>query len=405
MRWKVFCLILGIAMLINCSEQSIDKNLPTAQNQDGFITEAVRDSNDVPVEIPPRTIIPGQPAYINLTSDDSVITVGGEFTVVHAIVLDEHGWPVGDGYGIRIEITAHPRLGILEESPSFEHVPFDSVTHVVEKTTDLNGQASVALFSGTISGTVRIKATWIDDEDVFDERNLIYIRASLAAFINTAPANIVYLEDETLIMPITSLITDSYTNPVEPLTEVFFELIPDTIGLIESPAYTGGWVDENGDTIGVRGLVHSFVTYSCDHTFDTVRVLVYADTIHDISGPIVLPLYEGEIDIYADPEFLFVQEPGTYENSEVIAQLLDGLNQPVNNGIIYFVVRICGELSGPYVDTTDNNGYANTEFRIWYEQIPHEPPELPNCTAIVVSNLLGYPDIEGTAEIHCTRPE
>jgi len=381
MRWKMFCLIIGIVALISCSEQSIDENLPTAQSRDGLTTEA---SNDVPVEIPPRSIIPGQPSYINLTSDDSVITVGGEFTVVHAIVLDEHGWPVGGGVDIRLEITAAPAMD--NTGPSFEHVPFDTAIHVVEIVTDEDGIASEELYSGTRAGTVRIKATWIDDETVFLEKSLIRLIAGPPAFIAIGPSNIAEPNGNYLCIGLAAMVCDEYSNPVIPDSPIQFEAIPDSIvTIIEDTSFTIAWL-----------------CYTCEHVFDTVRIIASLEDLADTSGPLVLSIWDGQIYAWANPSVIYIDEPETCDSAEITAQLLDGMGCQIHNGILNFDARVCGELIGQTTDTTDIDGFAQALFQICYEQIPDDPP---NCIANVRAKLRGYPDVEGECEIYCQRVE
>ena len=378
MRWKVFCLILGIAILISCSEQSIDENLPTAQNRDGLITEAP----------PLHPIILEQPAFIDLVSDDSVITVGGEFTTVHAIATDEQGSPVGEGYIIRLEITAAPAMD--SSGPSFEHVPFDSVTHVVEKTTDFNGQASVVLFSGTRAGTVRIKATWVDDETVFREEPLIQLIAGPPAHIAIGPSNVPEPDGDSLIIGLVAIIWDEYTNPVTPDSPIQFEAIPDSIvTIIEDTSFTWAWL-----------------CYTCEHVFDTVRIIASLEDLACTSGAMVLPLWDGQIYAWAFPDLIYIREPETCDTAEITAQLTDGLGCLIHNAVVIFINRVCGDLVGQTIDTTDINGYAYAQFQICYEQIPVEPSHYPSyCMARIVAKLRGYPDVEGECEIYCRRVE
>ncbi len=378
MRWKVFCLILGIAILISCSEQSIDENLPTAQNRDGLITEAP----------PLHPIILEQPAFIDLVSDDSVITVGGEFTTVHAIATDEQGSPVGEGYIIRLEITAAPAMD--SSGPSFEHVPFDSVTHVVEKTTDFNGQASVVLFSGTRAGTVRIKATWVDDETVFREEPLIQLIAGPPAHIAIGPSNVPEPDGDSLIIGLVAIIWDEYTNPVTPDSPIQFEAIPDSIvTIIEDTSFSRCWL-----------------VFHCEHTFDTIRFVGSYENLVDTCGPFILSLWDGNMNAEANPDEIYIDAPQTCDTSIVAAQLQSGLDCPIRNGGIIFQALEYGEIVGQTIDTTDIDGFAHTLFQICYEQIPVTSSHYPSyCMARIVVRLLGYPDVEGECEIYCRRVE
>ena len=205
-----------------------------------------------------------------------------------------------------------------------------------------------------------------------------------------------------LITGITALVWDQYTNPVEPLTAVYFGVIPDTVADIEGFAVTGVWVNEDGDTIGVKGLAHTWMAYSCSHTFDTVRVVASSGDMADTSGAIVLALYEGEIDMWPNPGMLYCETDTDTVYSDVTAQLLDGLGCTIHNGVIIFTVQVCGNLEGQTLDTTDIGGYATSLFRIIGNQIPDQPAPLPPaCTAKVTGKLQGYAEVEGECEIYC----
>jgi len=69
--------------------------------------------------------------------------------------------------------------------------------------------------------------------------------------------------------------------------------------------------------------------------------------------------------------------------------------------VINFTAQVCGEISGHFSDTTDIDGFAYTEFMIRADEIPENPPDPPQCTAIVKARLRGYPEVEGEYEILC----
>ena len=129
-----------------------------------------------------------EPTNVDLTTSDPNIEVGGIATMIYATLQDENENPLSDGFGVLFEITAAPAIDT--SGPSFEHVPFDSVTHEVEAVTDINGRAAVTLFSGTTAGTVRIKATSVDNPNIFKEKPLVTIQSGPPANIDIAPSNI-----------------------------------------------------------------------------------------------------------------------------------------------------------------------------------------------------------------------
>lgn len=356
----------------------------------------------------PLVVRSSVPTNIRLSTDDQTIEVGGIATQIYATLRDENGNNLSDGFAIKFEITASP-WPTGERSVSFNYVPTeDSVLHVAYDSTDVNGRASVALFSGTKAGTVRLKATSVDNPNIFKERPLITVTSGPPAWIDIGPSNIANVSGEFISTGITAAVWDEYTNPVEPGTAVHFEVIPDTVAYIEGAAYTGGEIVQldsvTWDTIGTPGQAYTTMYYGCSHTFDTVRVVASSGDMEAISGPIVLALYDGQLTVAANPGNIFIIPPPDWARAQVSALLLDGLGCPIENGIIDFTGLNCGEIEDPVTDTTDEFGYAYASFYIeasWIPQIPGNPPE---CSAKVIARLRGYPDVEGECDIHCGTP-
>jgi hypothetical protein len=335
--------------------------------------------------------------YIELSAADSTIEVGGNTTTVYASLLDWHGEPAGEGYEIKLEILdshyGHP-VFILPGDENYDTILID--------TTDTDGRVGAEMLSDARRGPVVVRATALFDDSIYTEEPVVMILAGPAHYISIMPSAVPEAEGEAIRMGVAAAVWDQFTNPVEPLTRVDFELLPDTFGYIESPAYTGGWIDpESGDTIGVRGLAQTLMIYSCYHTFDTVRIIVAVDTIVDTSEAIILAIYNGQLEVTAQPDSLIIQAPDTIAYADLEAQLLDGLGCPIHNGVINFTAQVCGEISGPFTDTTDINGYAHTEFMIRAADIPENYPDPPQCTAIIKARLRGYPDVQGEYQMQC----
>jgi len=357
-------------------------------------------SNNIPINI--RS---SEPTNIDLFTYNPTIEVGGISTQIYAVMQDENGNSLSDGFLVKFEITAAPSMDTSARTPSFNFIPTDTAVVLIDSTeTNVEGRATIALFSGIKAGTVRIKATSIDDENILKEKPLVTIQSGPPAIVEIAPSNIASVEGEAITTGITALVWDEFTNPVECSTAVHFEVIPDTIAYIEGAAYTGGGVTDDGETLGTRGQAYTWMAYSCLHTFDTVRVEVTSGDMADTSGPIVLAIYDGTIVAYPNPGYLYVDGSPNYQDSDVEAQLLDGLGCVIHNGVITFTAQICGEIVGQTSDTTDYLGLANTVFRIYDYQIPPDPPALPHCTAKVNARLRGYADVEGECDIYCSKP-
>jgi hypothetical protein len=175
---------------------------------------------------------------------------------------------------------------------------------------------------------------------------------------------------------------------------------------INGDAFTGGCIDpETGETLGTPGLAHTWIAYPCYNTFDTVRIITVSGDLVDTSLFLALGLYEGVITCDANPGAIWLDDPGDADTSDIEAELIDGLLCSIEHGVINFTARNAGQIvEGMERDTTDEYGHAYSKFWIFYEQIPANPPNAPQITAEVVAKLRGYPDVEGQAEIFCSRP-
>ncbi|MCP4580561.1 MAG: hypothetical protein GY839_03010 [candidate division Zixibacteria bacterium] len=358
--------------------------LRAAVSSDTNITAAI------PMQIQPISQIDS----ISLSISDQTISVGYEATNIYATALDYNDNPLSSGYEIRLDIIESP------SGVSF-HTPQGDILSTVD-TTGVNGRLSVQMFSGTVFGTVKIRATDLLDTTTFSESTLVTIESGPPYHIELFPSNGPAVDGEVIITGIAAVVWDQFINPVEPFTSVHFGIIPDTIAYIEGSAYTGGWVDpETGDTIGVRGMTETWMAYSCYHTFDTVRIIASSGDVTDTSAAIILPIYDPQLNISAQPESLIIQSPDTIAYAGLEARLFDGIGCPIHNGVINFNAEVCGEISGAFSDTTDDQGYAHSEFMIRADEIPENPPDPPQCTAIVSATLRGYPEIEAECEIYC----
>jgi hypothetical protein len=346
---------------------------------------------------------------ITINASNPTIQIGGIATQIIATLRDENGNALSDGYPVRFEITASPSFS-GPYGPSFLHVPTaDSITLVVVDSTDVNGQSSVSLFSGTRAGTVKIKTTSLDNINVFKEKTVVVITSGPPARVMISPISNVQPVGEVLVGGVTAMVIDSFTNPVEYNTAVHFEVIPDSVAMVGGDAFTGGYVyhpdSDYVETIGVPGLAFGEITYTCNRTFDTIRVMAQSGAMVDTSEALILKIYEtgARCAVTANPASIFLSSTTAWDTSDISCQLLDGIGCAVANGIIIFSAQEAGEICGQTVDTTNIAGWAYTKYRIRGDMIPQSPPDPPQVAAKVQAVLQGYPNIKGEATITCRR--
>jgi len=177
------------------------------------------------------------------------------------------------------------------------------------------GRLGVQLFSGTKSGIIVIKATDLLDTTIYSEDTLVTIESGPPYYVGIYPSSVPEFEDNNIVVGVIASIWDQYTNPVRlpPDIPVYFGVIPDTIGTIDSPVYSDS-----------SGLIRTWFRYGCRHTNDTIHIIVTVDPIIDTSGAIVLAIYEGHIAIDAQPGILYITPPDTIAFADIEVQLLDG---------------------------------------------------------------------------------
>ncbi len=119
--------------------------------------------------------------YIELSAADSAIEVGGNTTTVYANLMDWHGEPAGEGYEIKLEI-----IGSYHNNVTF--ILPDNDDSILVDTTDINGQISGELRSGTHWGLVVVRATALFDTSIYTEEPVVMILAGPAHYISIMPS-------------------------------------------------------------------------------------------------------------------------------------------------------------------------------------------------------------------------
>ena len=185
--------------------------------------------------------------------------VGGiEFGGLVATAYDEFGNPVPEGIPIAFTIASGPNGGENIQGQGYGPV---------EVSTNSNGQASVTVYSGTISGSVRLRAS-----------SGAVVSAATPFAINSGPpykicvgaasCNLPSCEYVNMENKVTAIVGDIYNNPVPDSTAVYFST---SEGCINGYSLTG--------VAGLGGThpgMASVSWWSCDCI--NGRVWVYAET-------------------------------------------------------------------------------------------------------------------------------
>jgi len=315
------------------------------------------------------------PNSINLVLSDTTLTVesptGSDSINIQATVLDSIGNPIGVDCDQNITFTK-------VAGPS--DVTLDNSTTFVTKTTN-GGVASVTLNSGTTPGTVRVQVTASQDTGnctsgtpttVSVTTTAIIITSGPAANILVYPAqNVVDNQDGTISQAMNTLLTDTYGNPVEDDTAVFFSLnaAGQLFGTICGSAVTG---NSELDTtcsatggVGIKGVAHSLLTWASEGIFEPFIVTAETQTLtgmisdtYDGNFPGVAPI---AIDVTITPS----SAPGGFGGAggiSVIAEYHDGASfpNPISGVDLDFSSSSAFASVVTTPVTTDINGFAST---------------------------------------------
>ncbi len=214
----------------------------------------------------------GEPVYIVITADPAAIQVKGtggvESAAVTASVKDENGQQYNDSTdNIRFEILAGPGGG--EALHSGDGSPSTS-----ETTTTVEGVATVCLNSGTISGTVRIRVTVLNDGSGNALAMPITAISTEIGIEAGEPFNITIYTAPTVLdngdgstsWIISAMVQDQYGNPVADNTGVYFGLVDNVL------------------SFGANGVTNATNTFSSAGTDFSGDGLVQFDTLIILEG-------------------------------------------------------------------------------------------------------------------------
>ncbi|UCC43010.1 MAG: hypothetical protein JSU65_07610, partial [Candidatus Zixiibacteriota bacterium] len=235
-------------------------------------------SRDYPIQLIPDTAIHS----IFLMTDSIQIAVtqtgGIEVATLYATGLDARGNPVGGGVPIDFFMVDDPGGGAHLE---------DGTTGPVREYTNTMGVASTRVHSGTVSGTLRLRAT---HGTVLSNATQILISAGPPAYIVVGAweCNVDYWDNVGMFNEVTAVVADQYMNPVNDSTVVYFTTDEGTMKSHEErTAFNEGiaktdWISGNniGSADGViwvyaetaGGTVRCSSSFFNTHLADTLRI-------------------------------------------------------------------------------------------------------------------------------------
>ncbi|MEW6049555.1 MAG: hypothetical protein AB1644_00590 [Candidatus Zixiibacteriota bacterium] len=167
---------------------------------------------EVPLQLSPNATI----ASIYLASDSMNLAVkqtgGIETALLRATAYDPNGNPVPEGLTVNFIITDGPGGG--EHLANVGMGPFAAVTNS-------QGTAITTIHSGTVSGTVRIRAY---ADTVLSEATQVLISAGPPQYIvvGAEKCNVAYWDNVVGENIVSAIVSDVYLNPVNDSTVVYF---------------------------------------------------------------------------------------------------------------------------------------------------------------------------------------
>ncbi|MCF7920021.1 MAG: Ig-like domain-containing protein [Candidatus Cloacimonetes bacterium] len=214
---------------------------------------------------------------------------------------------------------------------------------ISDSTMSQNGVASVIISSGVASGIVRVRATTYQTNGmpVSAEKANIIIHSGAPNSVDFSISGDNGGEDMgggLWAVEVSALLTDSYGNPVDTGTAVFFSLPEDPdYASIRANSYVGN-ENANGDTL--EGTAYTLLSYEGVMTNEWLQVQVDTGDFND-SDSLRLPIQMPSIDITVTPAHLDWDEsspnnPPDDQVATVRVIIKDGQNNPINNQRVIF---------------------------------------------------------------------
>jgi len=264
------------------------------------------------------------------------------------------------------------------------------------------GEAQVSVNSGTESGIVKIKVSWVSENGnryIYALKTNIVIHSGppvpggIISFVSGFDSG-QELGGGLWRVQCGAIVKDIYNNPVDWGTTVWFSIVDNANCEIEASARVG---NQNAEGDSTAGVAYTYVTYDGTLTYHTITIRancgddpygvpIFGDT------PCILPLNGPEAYIEAQPLVLmFDLNQTNYEFSDIYFYLTDAQGCQISNAKVMFLALDGGHFiysSNAIYDPaslpneywrllTNQNGYAIA--RIAFSPVEAPPPveEIP----------------------------
>jgi hypothetical protein len=286
----------------------------------------------------------------------------------------------------------------------------------------IGGEAQVSVNSGTESGILIIRASWINDDPVHPR----WVRATKANIV-------IHAGPPAVVLPFIggfntgqnmggglwrvvagAVVKDTYGNPVDRGTSVFFELINNVTNCqIGANAYVGN-VSVEDDSLD--GVAYTTLSYSGIYTNDLITIKASTGEVGgegvDGYNTVPLPLNDPRFEIQCNPASLIYGDTAPdWKSADIYCVLTDGQGQLVGNSVVMLLctrgqfVAIPGFNNNYPTDPawriiTDDGSYGTGDYAGWgWGQIRFHRLECPagdpntqtpgQTSAAIIGRILG----------------
>lgn len=283
------------------------------------------------------------------------------------------------------------------------------------------GHASVPINSGSASGTASLKVFTYNaaGDTITSTKSNIVVHAGPPNSVDISTGGHdsgVNVGAGYWQIEVAALLNDTYGNPVDYGTTVFFSLPNDSSWVeIVADAYVGN-VNANGDSL--EGLAYTYLIYEGSHTNDPVVIQVEVSgnepgEIFIDQDTIFLPLQQPTIDIVAIPNHIdwdIYNNPSDWRDHtvelspKVYATVTDAQNNPIHGQEVIFtsekgvpvlesqlnMLPTHPNFTPDFISITDNDGVVLKYYRFYKYECPPPVPSPPGTIAVqITASILG----------------